>query len=235
MSIADGGIFMVPLVVASIAAMALIVDRVYHLYFKYAISANKFVDDVAGRVESDDYRGAMMEVQGRGDHPMAEVLRAGLMKANRSDREIQRSMEEAMVRHAPRITKRTNYLAMLANVATLLGLLGTIYGLIMCFAGVADASAAEKQQVLADGISVAMFTTFAGLIVAIPCLVAYTVLHNRELALINTIEEGAITVFNRIASRNRDRVAAQQGANGHPQDRPSVARSYGNNRAFRTA
>lgn len=215
--IAKGGVFMIPLILCSLVALALIADRIYHLYVKFALNHERLVEDVSVRIDANDYRGAIQEVEAKGDHPLAEVVRAGLMKSNKSDREIQRSMEEAMVKHQPKLTKRTNYLAMIANVATLMGLLGTIQGLIQCFAGVADASAAEKQAVLANGISVAMFTTFSGLIVAIPCLIAYTVLHNKELALVNNVEEAAITVFNRISGRNREMVAGKM--NG--QERPS--------------
>lgn len=214
----QGGPFMIPLGVSSLAALALIVDRIWQLYIRYSIDGNTLVDTVKGLIDGRNYRAALAEVDG--DHPMAHVIRAGLERADRSEREIQRAMEEELVRRTPRITKRTNYLAMIANVATLLGLLGTIQGLITCFAGVADASAAEKQVVLAKGISVAMFTTFSGLIVAIPCLVAYTVLHNRELALVDQIEEAAISVFNRISSRNRDMIRAAE--NGSP--RPNGAR-----------
>jgi biopolymer transport protein ExbB/TolQ len=204
-----GGPFMIPLAIASLVALALIFDRLFHLYIRYSINAPRLLDEVSRRAEVGDFRGALQVLTGQGKHPLAEVMRAGLLKADRSDREIQRSMEEAMVRHTPVVTKRTNYLSMIANVATLMGLLGTIQGLISCFAGVADASAAEKQAVLAQGISVAMFTTFSGLIVAIPCLVAYTIFFNKEQAMLTSIEESAITLFNRIAERNRDHAAGR--------------------------
>ena len=93
--------------------------------------------------------------------------------------------------------------ATLANVATLLGLLGTIFGLILAFEGVGAASAAKKQEVLAKGIAVAMNTTAFGLIVAIPTSVAHAVLSGRSGALLDTIEDSAMTLFNHLSAKNR--------------------------------
>ena len=218
-----GGLFMIPLGLLSLVGLGLIVDRIYHLYFKFRIDDQTLVKEVARAVDAQNYRRAIGECEARDGHPLAEVLRAGLLKADKSDREVQRSMEEAMIRHTPKVTKRTNYLAMLANVATLLGLLGTIQGLIHCFASVASASAAEKQVALANGISVAMFTTFSGLIIAIPCLVAYTVLHNKEMSLMEAIEEAGITIFNRISGKNRTLLSDAQ-AKQKPERRSNAGR-----------
>jgi biopolymer transport protein ExbB/TolQ len=94
---------------------------------------------------------------------------------------------------------------MFANISTLLGLLGTIMGLITAFQGVGSASAAMKQEILARGISVAMFTTAFGLIVAIPCLVGFYVLNNRGDFLIDQLEEKALRLFNVLSSLKRNK------------------------------
>jgi len=200
----QGGGWMYAILTVSVVSMALIVERVYILWFKYRINANQFVSHILSFVDADNFTRAIEVCNLRPDHPLAVVLKAGLLKANRGDKEIQRAMEEASAKVMPKIQKRTNYLSMLSNVSTLVGLLGTIFGLITAFKGVGAADAAQKQEILAKGISVAMFTTAFGLIVAIPTMVAFAILSNRQNALLEKVEEGAITLFNRITSRNAD-------------------------------
>jgi biopolymer transport protein ExbB len=109
-----------------------------------------------------------------------------------------------MLRTAPTIRKRIGYLATLGNVATLLGLLGTIFGLIQAFEGVSMADPATKQEILARGISIAMLTTAFGLIVAIPCLLFHAFLQNKSMQMIEGLEEKAFTLFNKISALHRD-------------------------------
>jgi len=199
-----GGGFMFVILSVSVISLTLIVERAYVLWFKYRINAGQFLSAILSFVDADNYTRAIEVCNLRPDHPLAVVLKAGLLKANRGDKEIQRSMEEATAKVTPKVLKRTNYLSMLSNVSTLLGLLGTIFGLIQAFKGVGAADAAQKQEILARGISVAMFTTAFGLIVAIPTMVAFAILSNRQNAMIEMIEEGAITLFNRITSRNSE-------------------------------
>ena len=103
----------------------------------------------------------------------------------------------------PRLEVRTGYLAMLANVATLLGLLGTIIGLIMAFTAVADADPAEKSRLLSQSISVAMYTTAFGLIAAIPLLVVHAILQNKTASIVKSIEMGAAKFLN-VMTLNRE-------------------------------
>ena len=120
------------------------------------------------------------------------------------DPRVARAMEEEMLRTAPTIRKRIGYLATLGNVATLLGLLGTIFGLIQAFEGVSMADPATKQEILARGISVAMLTTAFGLIVAIPCLLSHAFLQSKAIQMIEGLEEKAFTLFNKISALHRD-------------------------------
>ena len=104
-----------------------------------------------------------------------------------------------------RLEKRTAFLALLANVAMLAGLLGTIVGLIQCFAGVAGVDASEKARVLSDGISEAMNCTAFGLVVAIPALVAFSLLQGRTQHMIDDINETSVGVLNLIVA-NKDKM-----------------------------
>ena len=112
-------------------------------------------------------------------------------------------MDEAALAEMPRIEARTGFLVMFSNVATLLGLLGTIIGLIRSFAAVANSSAAEKATELARGISEAMNCTAFGLIVAIPALLIYAGLKAREHQLVDDINESAVTLYNIISDVKR--------------------------------
>ena len=113
-------------------------------------------------------------------------------------------MEGAYLEAAPILQKRTGYLSMLANVATLLGLLGTILGLIQAFHGVTLQDTTMKQEVLAKGIAVAMSTTAFGLIVAIPCLIAFHILTSRQNQILDSIQHAATQLLNLVSASNRD-------------------------------
>jgi biopolymer transport protein ExbB len=105
-------------------------------------------------------------------------------------------MEESLLETLPRLEKRTHYLATFANIATLLGLLGTIIGLIRAFTAVAAANPAEKADMLSASISVAMNTTAFGLMVAIPLLLAHTVLQSKTTEIVDSLEMAAVKFLN---------------------------------------
>jgi len=202
--LAKGGVFMLPILMVSIGALALIIERVYTLWLRYRLDEEGFVKGLMHALDEQDFAGALEECARAENNPLSRVLRAGLLKVHRSDKEIERAMEEEMLRTAPTIRKRIGYLATLGNVATLLGLLGTIFGLIQAFEGVSMADPATKQEILARGISIAMLTTAFGLIVAIPCLLSHAFLQNKSIQMIEGLEEKAFTLFNKISALHRD-------------------------------
>jgi len=202
--LAKGGVFMLPILMVSIAALALIIERVYTLWLRYRLDEEGFVKGLMHALDEQDFSGALEECARVENNPLSRVLRAGLLKVHRNDKEIERAMEEEMLRTAPTIRKRIGYLATLGNVATLLGLLGTIFGLIQAFEGVSMADPATKQEILARGISIAMLTTAFGLIVAIPCLLSHAFLQNKSIQMIEGLEEKAFTLFNKISALHRD-------------------------------
>jgi biopolymer transport protein ExbB/TolQ len=123
------------------------------------------------------------------------VLRNGLKRANQPKEFVQDALEASILEVVPFIEKRLSYIALLANLSTLLGLLGTIQGLIQSFAAVAQAQAAEKAQLLADGIAVAMNTTALGLVSAISLMVVHSYLLNKGDKMIKEIEENSVKVL----------------------------------------
>ncbi|MCB0308092.1 MAG: MotA/TolQ/ExbB proton channel family protein, partial [Bdellovibrionales bacterium] len=212
----QGGFFMYPIMGVSIVGLTIIAERAYHLFIELSMNMTHFSRRIYSAVEAGDVNGAIQECHKYFSHPLAQVLNAALLKANRGDKEIERAIQGKYLQVAPVVQKRLGYLSMAANISTLMGLLGTIIGLIQCFQGVALADAAAKQEVLSKGISVAMFTTAAGLVVAIPCLIGFHVLTNRQNRILDVIQESATELLNLISASNRDLRAGPKRVSNNP-------------------
>lgn len=200
----SGGPFMWVILIVSITAFALFCERGAYLYFKLNLNSDAAYKKIVTLLEKLNYRGALDECTKIENHPLGRILKSGLMKADKRDKEIELVMEENIMREIGTVKARINYLTLFANISTLLGLLGTILGLISAFKGVSSANAAMKQEILAKGISVAMLTTAFGLIVAIPCLVGYYLLNNRGEYIINQFEEKSLSLYNLLTSMKRE-------------------------------
>ena len=197
----SGGWMMYVILGISILAFAITIDRVISLFIRSKLNVPNFMGKVIRSVESHDYSSAIETCNIRTKHPLPKIVKAGLSKSNRREKEIERAMEEEMLRALPGIQRGIGFLGLLGNTATLLGLLGTIFGLIMAFEGVSAASAAARQKVLAEGISVAMYTTAFGLIVAVPILFAHQIISGRVERLLIQLEEGATALLVALAGR----------------------------------
>ena len=139
--------------------------------------------------------------------PLARIVQAGLVKVNRPDEEVQAAMDEAALRELPKIAKRTAFLALLANLAMLSGLLGTVTGLITSFGAVSGESVdpGQKARILAEGISEAMHCTWFGLAVAIVALIGFALLNGKTQQLEDDINEASVQVLNLVVT-NRQKV-----------------------------
>ena len=200
----DGGAFMYVILTLSVLSIALFFERAGFLYLRLKLNMDRAFKKIMLRLERSDYRGALEECTRIENHPLGRILKAGLLRSDKKDKEIERALEEKILSEIPRVKAKVNYLTLFANIATLLGLLGTIMGLITAFQSVASASEAAKQEMLAKGISMAMMTTAAGLIVAIPCLVGYYILNNRGEFLIDQFEQKALSLANMLSTLKRD-------------------------------
>lgn len=200
----DGGAFMYVILTLSVLSIALFFERAGFLYLRLKLNMDRAFKKIKMRLEKSDYRGAIEECTRIENHPLGRILKAGLLRSDKKDKEIERALEEKILVEIPRVKAKVNYLTLFANIATLLGLLGTIMGLITAFQSVASASEAAKQEMLAKGISMAMMTTAAGLIVAIPCLVGYYILNNRGEFLIEQFEQKALSLANMLSALKRD-------------------------------
>ena len=123
--------------------------------------------------------------------------------------EIEYAMEEGVMEAVPRLEKRTAYIATLANIATLLGLLGTIMGLIAAFTAVAEADPSEKATLLSQSISVAMNTTAFGLMAAIPLLLLHTSIQNKTNEIVDSLEMAGVKCLNILSSTSLTSSAAK--------------------------
>ncbi|OGQ92820.1 MAG: hypothetical protein A2284_03210 [Deltaproteobacteria bacterium RIFOXYA12_FULL_61_11] len=197
-----GGISFLLLVIISLLAVALIFEKVLQVFFKLRINVDYFLAYVLKLVESDNFSKAIGLCDSLARHPIGQVVKAALLKANKSDREIERSLEQTATKVVPEIRRRTVYLSLLAHLATLIGLLGTLLGLITAFGAMAAVDPTARSAMLSEGVGTAMRSTVVGLLVAMPCLIAYVVLRTRENHLIEQLDHCAITMLNVLAARN---------------------------------
>jgi len=177
------------ILLTGVAAAALVVERSRTLYFAYGMNVDEFTNKIQTLVLGKKNEEAIVACAQLESKPLARAFKIILEKSDRDDETIFQAQDIAMSEVVPMYTKRLHYLSMLANVATLLGLLGTIHGLILSFQAVAQADPAQKQAMLASGIAVSMYTTALGLAVAIPAMVTYSFLVSRQNELLEQLTE----------------------------------------------
>ncbi len=172
-----------------IIGAGIMIERAYVLYFKFGMNVEEFFLKAQSLVLARKFDEALVLASGLQGKPLANAFKTILEKADRDDDAIFQAHDIAMSENVPLFTKRIHYLSMLANVATLMGLLGTIVGLILSFRAVGAADPSEKQALLANGISVSMYTTALGLAVSIPVMVFYSFLVARQNQLVEQMTE----------------------------------------------
>jgi biopolymer transport protein ExbB/TolQ len=203
---------MYPIVLWSIVTIGVIVERALYL-FGSSINKDVFLATMQKCILAGDVAKAV-KMCSAANAPLARIIQAGLVKVNRPDEEVQAAMDEAALREVPKIASNTGYLALLANLAMLSGLLGTITGLIKSFGAVGGESVdpSQKARILAEGISEAMNCTAFGLIVALTALIGYAILNGKTQKLEDDINEASVQVLNLVTSnRQKVNLAAVQG------------------------
>jgi len=192
----DGGTFMYPIMLVLALGVAISIERYFYLTIVRK-NNRKSLNQILKILHAGDMQKAYSFVS-KSSHAVNKMLYQGLMrfKTSKSREDIESAMEESMLEVIPRLEKRTHYLATFANIATLLGLLGTIIGLIKAFTAVAQVDPALKAEILSTSISVAMNTTAFGLMVAIPLLLIYAVLQTKTTELIDSLEMATVKFAN---------------------------------------
>lgn len=205
---ATGGVFMYPILIVFAFGLAIAVER--YVTLSHVTRKNQSVwNSIQPALKQGEFDKAR-EMTSKDSSTIAQVLSMGLARqgAVRRREDIEIAMEESMMEIVPQLEKRTPYVAMAANIATLLGLLGTIMGLIQAFTAVANANPAEKADLLSASISVAMNTTAFGLMVAIPLLVTHTVLTSKTGEIVDSLEMATVKVLNVISTKARRQAEA---------------------------
>ncbi|MEK6531598.1 MAG: MotA/TolQ/ExbB proton channel family protein [Deltaproteobacteria bacterium] len=218
----DGGIFMYAILASGVIGLAILIERTKLLLFNFNVDAHALWDRISRSIED----GHMEQAAGQCKDlriPLLKILHNGISAARGDEKAVQNAIDEAVLEVMPSIDKRISYLATLANIATLLGLLGTIQGLIQAFSAVGSAEPSQKAELLAKGISVALYTTAFGLIVAIPLLIMYSLLTARAHKITDEIDEFSVKLINLIAKkkellRQRHEPALPEPPKEHPKE-----------------
>jgi len=200
----EGGAFMYPIMLVFALGAAIAFER--YVYLTVAKQKNRSMwNQLIPLVKSNNYKQAMA-VSSRSKSEVGKIMSYGLSRLQVTKRrdDIEIAMEEGLMEVIPRLEKRTHYLATFANIATLLGLLGTIIGLIQAFNAVANANPADKADLLSASISVAMNTTAFGLMAAIPLLLMFTVLQTKTTEIVDSMEMATVKFLNSITEYRKE-------------------------------
>jgi biopolymer transport protein ExbB len=189
----EGGIFMWIILAVWCLGVAIAFER-WARYLSFGIDGKSLMTTIRKKVIANQVQDAIQSCS-ESKALLCFVMKNGLKRANQPKEHIQDALEASILEVTPMVESRLSYLALLANLSTLLGLLGTIQGLIQSFAAVAQAEASQKAQLLADGIAVAMNTTALGLISAITLMVIHSVLMNKGEKMIHEIEENSVKLI----------------------------------------
>jgi len=201
----SGGVFMYPILIVFAVGAAVAIER--YVTLAAVTKKNQAVWDKVQPLLTDGRFEEALELTSNDESTISQVLNMGLslQGAVRRREDIEIAMEESMMEIVPRLEKRTPYVALASSIATLLGLLGTIMGLIQAFTAVANANPAEKADLLSASISVAMNTTAFGLMVAIPLLIVHAFLTSKTGDIVDSLEMATVkslNVFSRRAKRS---------------------------------
>lgn len=215
----DGGPFMYPILLVFVLGLVIVVERFIYLNL-IRIKNQSVWKQLLPILNQGNFHQAL-QVATASRSAVGLILAYGLAKAGKGRRhdEVEMAMEEGLMEILPRLEKRTPYLATFANIATLLGLLGTILGLIKAFTAVANVDPAEKANILSASISIAMNTTAFGLMAAIPLLLAFTFLQTKTNQVVDSIEMASVKFVNLIVG------AQTVGAQAVPQAAPAAKKT----------
>jgi len=193
----SGGPFMWVILIVMAISTAVVIERMFFYFITCRFNAAKTVTTIAAALKDDKIDAARLAI-GKGNAPAQVLLKVAIDRfaAHTGNEDIEEGIQEAAITQMPRMIARLNYLSLFSNIATLLGLLGTISGLQASFGSLGGVEASRKATMLAAGIAEAMNCTAFGLIVAVPCMVMYTVLYNKQQQLTKALDESVIRLVN---------------------------------------
>lgn len=199
----DGGFWMVPIAGVSVVALAVAVERIYALMFVYNTDGNALYAKVLNALKNNQDSEALQICERLPKAALARVLKGAIANADKGEDAISSGIEEATLEVTPLLVKRTGSLGGLASLATLLGLLGTVMGLIEAFKVVAEAPADQKSALLTSAIAVAMNTTAFGLIIAIPVTMVFMLLSGTTKKIMDDMDVYSLKLENLLRNRKK--------------------------------
>ncbi len=190
--------------VVSAIVLAVVAERTYFQLTRYKINANEFFLNVKKLVTGGNIERAI-HICDAGDYPVLQLVKAGLTHANKGEGEIDAALSEKLSEIKPKVEARLPALWSLANIATLIGLLGTVSGLIRTFSAVSapGLTPADKQSLLSLGIAEAMFNTAGGLGIAVFCMITHLILQSRAKGIVHELESILERTFNMLVITNK--------------------------------
>jgi biopolymer transport protein ExbB/TolQ len=194
----QGGFFIYINLVTSVVVLAIVVDRLIFFFGKSAVNARAFLEQIRKLVLANNVDRAV-KLCSATSAPVAQVARAGLQRVHRGEIAIAQAIEEALVDVTPTLKKRIQILWSMANIATLIGLLGTVTGLIKAFGAVGAAKAEDKVTILSNGIAEALNNTALGLGIAVTCIIAHAVLSGASKKQQSDLEAFSLKLENLLA------------------------------------
>ncbi|MBC7794657.1 MAG: MotA/TolQ/ExbB proton channel family protein [Clostridia bacterium] len=199
----DGGVWMHPITIVGVIALACIIERIVQIFFRYSINASAFMAQIHKLVMANNIDRAIKLCNAAPAALLPRVIKAGLTRANKGEVEVSNAIEEATLDALPELNKRTPMLPNLANLATLCGLLGTIVGLIEAFSAVASAPPDMKSQLLTKSLAIGLNATAFGLLVAIPSLAGFLFLNSATRRIMEEIDLHSFKLQNMLTARGR--------------------------------
>lgn len=202
--IKEGGFASMLVVFVAVGATAIAIERWVRIQFQYAINSRAFMAKLKKYILSDNIDRAISLCNSKSQALLPRVLKSGLTRAKDSTADIQNAIDEATLEVLPKLEARALYLPTLANLSTLIGLFGTILGLILAFRASGDAvDAVTRQTFLQKSIAIAMHTTALGIFVAIPTLFVHAVLQSKINAIISDIDQYSVKLVNLLSASQK--------------------------------
>lgn len=197
-----GGLVMYPILLCSILFVAVLIERLFHLH-RAQINTSEFIAGIRNIIKKRNIAEAVSICEDT-PGPVAQVIKAGLLKHERTKAEIKEAIDDAALHEVPRLEKNLIVLATIAHIAPLLGLFGTVTGMLRVFNKIQETAGRAGPGQLAGGIGEALITTVAGLAVAIPAFVAYNYLVSRVSTLVWDMERSATEVVDLLTETERE-------------------------------
>lgn len=175
--------------------LGLAVERVWYLYIKADLKSRAFMRTISNYLKAADYDRAIKYATTIGS-PLSKGILAVLQNREKGPKVIRKAVDEVFLTEGPRVKRNIHLLNTLANLATLTGLTGTIFGTMECFAVIAKAPAAQRASMLAEGISITMSATLWGLLVAVPCILAHGIISGKADKIMEDMDEKVLKLTN---------------------------------------